>query len=111
MPHVTMLAARMISVAASTIQPPHLTCGMKSRISTRNARREKMRVGIVMRKRPIMYLVECAGACRWAETARKKHTRVSSAAMGWTMRTYETECRVFSAILKPSLVGAISSVV
>lgn len=42
---VTIPDATMMIVAASTIQPPHDTCGTKIKMSTRNASNETRSVG------------------------------------------------------------------
>lgn len=37
---------------------------------------------------------EWAGEWKCAATAREKHIKASNAATGWTIKMYDTECRV-----------------
>lgn len=104
MPHVTNPPIAISTVAATVIHPPHDTCGIKMRISTRNARSEHISVGIVRMKRPSRKRGECPGLWKCAAMARIVHIKARNAATGWMIRIEESELRVPSGSEKSSLV-------
>lgn len=91
---VTTPLATIMMVAASTIHPPHATCGTNSRISTKKASSETSSVGNVSINRARRYRGEWAGEWKCAATESPKHISVRNAATGWTMSIEESECRV-----------------
>jgi hypothetical protein len=102
MAHVTTLDATMRIVAASTIQPPHSTCGTNRRISTRKARRVTSSVGMVRIRRARRKRGEWPGAWKWAAMAREKHIKTRRAAMGCTIRIEDRLVRVVEGSEKSS---------
>ena len=73
-------------VAASTIQTPHCKCGMKSKMSTRNASSVSSRVGMVRMSSERRKRGECEGRWKCAAIARPRHTSTKNAAIGWTIK-------------------------
>jgi hypothetical protein len=69
-------------------------CGTKSSTSTRNDRRQTMKVMMLIMKTMSKYRDECDGAWKWAVTARINMIKVSSAATGCRTRMADRVVRV-----------------
>jgi len=92
----------MMSVAAKTIQPPQARLGIKSKMSTRNARRVTSRVGNVRMRRARRYRGECEGPRRCDAAAKTVQSKVNTAATGCTIRIDESLFRLSCGSVKLS---------
>jgi hypothetical protein len=104
---VTTLDATMRIVAASMIQPPHSTCGTKSRMSTRKAKRVMSKVGMVRIRRARRKRGECPGAWKCAAIARQKQIKTSNAAIGCTIKIEDRLVRVVEGNEKSSATSPV----